>query len=570
MLETPHPSPWVRAPAFPLYAIIVLLVAASSLFKIVDYDFWWHLKSGQIILDERSVPRHDDYSFTARGSEYIDHEWLFEVLQYVVHDLAGAAGVILLKCAVLAATYLLIAGHLLRAGAPPLRLLAIVLLSIAGGRTRFLERPEVYAVLFLVVFYLAADLYRRCGSWKPLMVIPPLTIVWANFHASVILGLLLLGAFAGGLLLERVLARLRASDPEIPLRRILVISLLALVCLLATGLNPYGYRVLSVPFELTALIDTRLIDNLEWRQPSVLDYPAFYVCFLVTFSLLVSSFRRLCVPDLLFAAFLGYISLKYLRNVGLFCLMMPLLIAEPLARLRLRPALEKGLAAAAFALYFFSSFIRTPYPFGAGVAPSAPEGIARFTKAAGLRGNMMNSVRFGGYLVWSLYPERRVFQDGRNEVFLPVMKKTMEASAESGAWERLLREYEIEYALLEYTAELAEVVVVGESGGAVRREYHPASFVRFPLSEWALVYWDDNGMVFVRRHGPNGRLAAGEYTSVVPEGWIGRTSFHETLIADGRLDRERAIAELNRKLQEDPDSRLARELLDATLRRPKP
>ncbi len=68
-----------------LAAGISAAVLAAGLTKIADLDFWWHLKTGQLIVASHSIPRTDVYSITAFGREYVDHEWLFQVIQYVTY-----------------------------------------------------------------------------------------------------------------------------------------------------------------------------------------------------------------------------------------------------------------------------------------------------------------------------------------------------------------------------------------------------------------------------------------------------------------------------------------------------
>ena len=48
-------EPWRRALLVSLPALAFLLGCAPM----ADYDVWWHLRSGQLILQTGAVPRHD-------------------------------------------------------------------------------------------------------------------------------------------------------------------------------------------------------------------------------------------------------------------------------------------------------------------------------------------------------------------------------------------------------------------------------------------------------------------------------------------------------------------------------
>src|SRR5262245_27100313 len=62
----------------------------------IDWDFWWDLKAGQYIVESRSIPYLDPFSFTRAGHEWIAHEWLSEIIMYSVFQLGGWMGLFLL------------------------------------------------------------------------------------------------------------------------------------------------------------------------------------------------------------------------------------------------------------------------------------------------------------------------------------------------------------------------------------------------------------------------------------------------------------------------------------------
>lgn len=250
----------------------------------------------------------------------------------------------------------------------------------------------------------------------------------------------------------------------------------------------------------------------------------------------------------LVALFLGYISLKYIRNVGLFCTFVPLVVGEGMVRLRKTIAALGAVAVAIILTVYF------PFEHGIGEASYFPDGLVRFVKQRDLRGHMMNSYSFGGYLIWNLFPERRVFIDGRNEVYLDLLERLKASKSDSRAWNALLHDEQIDYALLEYVDDLDRVTTFDSSGKATAG-FAPITATRFPRSRWALLYWDDDGMVFVKRNGLN--ATDGEYTSVFPEG----RGFQRDLVMRGTIDRSRAMAELQRKIAEDPNCRRAKMLL---------
>jgi hypothetical protein len=124
-------------------------------------------------------------------------------------------------------------------------------------------------------------------------------------------------------------------------------------------------------------------------------------------------------------------------------------------------------------------------------ANNYPEGAVTFLKTNRISGNMFNPYVWGGYLMWALYPDYKVFIDGRGligEVFFQEVK-IMEASPEyiSGlpAWKALLNAYNISsiitYSVANFTGRIVPLI--------------PA-LLHDP--EWRLVYFDNISLIFVR------------------------------------------------------------------------
>jgi hypothetical protein len=234
---------------------------------------------------------------------------------------------------------------------------------------------------------------------------------------------------------------------------------------------------------------------------------------------------------------------------------MPLFVSPYVAELSTKRDLIRAIAVFAGIAFIYITTLAFPFERGLGIASYFPKQVAAFAKHKNLQGNMLNSYAIGGYLIWSLYPERKIFIDGRNEVYLPLLKKIVESRADSRLWNKLLSDYKIEYALLNYIDELEEVTFVGKDG-QLSKTYMPFSETHFPRSKWALVYWDDDGMVLVKRNGTNQNLVKQEFIQTYPEG----TDYMEALVLNGRISRDEALAELMRKLEEDPNCKRAQRL----------
>src|SRR5436190_1316267 len=128
-------------------------------------------------------------------------------------------------------------------------------------------------------------------------------------------------------------------------------------------------------------------------------------------------------------------------------------------------------------------------------------------------GNIFSASHLGGYLIWTFYPQRRVVNDGRNELHHAFLTEYAAARRNSRDWRQLLDRYAIATAVADYEppmrlkdARTGQVVAI------------PASRAFFPRSQWALIAFDDAAMVFARRAAWKGRdLSAIEIRGVDPD-----------------------------------------------------
>lgn len=547
--------------------------AAAALFPLVSFDLWWHLAAGRWIVAERAIPRTDPFSYTAVGARWIDHEWLFQLLAYGVHQLGGVAGLTVLRVAVAVAICLVVLRFVRREADLSTAAAALLLIPplLLVARVRFLVRPELLTLLAAAVLtatVLRTD--RRRAGFRELWWLPPLFVPWVNLHAGAISGLLILaavlaGTVANGVLAPRGLAA--SSPPGTPTPPVLggLLAAATAACLV----NPFGAHVLVVPFELTALMRDGPYVNAEW-QP--LDPGAHWVAvglLLAAAALVVSRWRRLDWAAVLPLAMVAILALRHGRNLGLLGVVAPLLLAR-IARSREAGAAPRlaGIRPAVAAAVLVATAVALPisgYQFrpGLGVDRSQiPVSATTFLEREQPPGNILNTYKFGGWLTWRLWPETRIFMDGRNEVFLELALWLDRAKRDSREWRRLLDELDVGHALLGYADRPLKVRLVDPDGGRGRVVERPYTVAQFPRSRWALVYFDDTAMVMVRRTPAAATLLARyEYRQLFPDS----VAYQLDAIVAGDADPRVVVAELERALAADPGNRRARQLLDAVL-----
>src|SRR3989338_549006 len=84
---------------------IIFVVSHRAIF---DLDIWLHLKTGAYILQNGVIPTHDIFSFTLNAKQWVDHEWLFQVLCSIIYNKWNAEGLILLQTYVIAVSFFIL------------------------------------------------------------------------------------------------------------------------------------------------------------------------------------------------------------------------------------------------------------------------------------------------------------------------------------------------------------------------------------------------------------------------------------------------------------------------------
>ncbi len=536
--------------------LVFLLGSIVGTYEIANSSFGWHLASGRVMLEEREILRSDPFSFTAAGTPWIDHEWLFQVALAGIDKLGGAPAMVIFRGILVAFLAGLLLYFGLRSGlAPPLALI-LASFCLYGARMRFYLRPELFTLLIvpcLVWLFLHRRCHQRPGSrWY--FVLFALMVLAVNLHGAALVVLPLLGCVLTFEVFGLVIRRAPVA------RAVLDGGSALLVLALAACINPWGWRIFTVPLKLMELVGLPQIPNPEWISPSPADVPALYVGLGLSLLLLVFGERDLRRWALGFCA--AYLALRYVRNVGLFFMLMPVVVGPALSRLLrpevpiVRPGFFRWMAAVTVLVVGVATFADSKHKVRFALSETwYPKAACEFMEKEDLiETPIYNDVRFGGYLLQRYFPSLRIFIDDRNEIHEPMLAEIYEVlqSSNPSLWTQLLRRHNVETALVRYNPPFRFVSVKGEDLG-----YRGFAALWYQRVDWALVYWDDVAMVFVHRSTTNNDLLErAEYHLIVPDdlGYI-----KDLMISRPDL-RPLAAAEIARKLEEDPTNQHALDL----------
>jgi len=175
-----------------LFAFLLLLSPVAVVVQVaLDPDLWWHLRSGEYVV-EFGIPDHDPgFSFTAADQKWFMHEWLSDVVVYLIHQSVGLWGLSLVFAAVVAVTFALM--YWTSVGRPYLAGF-IAFWGLVATAPFVNARPQMLNILFAAAFVTIVERFKDGHlSHRWLWLLPALTVAWANAHSGFLLGIAILG-----------------------------------------------------------------------------------------------------------------------------------------------------------------------------------------------------------------------------------------------------------------------------------------------------------------------------------------------------------------------------------------
>lgn len=478
-----------------------------------DCDTGWHIRTGEWILANGRAPQQDLFSFTQSGKDWFAWEWLWDVIFAKLHAWGGLALVVLVSVALIAVTFTLLYRLTLRRSSP-LVAVAVTMLAAAASSIHWLARPHLVTLLFAVIFYWILERAGE-GSQRRLWWLPALTVLWTNLHGGFLVGIVLAGAFAAGELAGWLLAPAPAERLA-RFARARGYMLATFGCMAASFVNPYTWRLHQhIYLYLTdAYQNDHIVEflSLSFHHPVA---PFFEALLAAGVAAAIWCARRGEYRALFLIGVWAHGALLAARNIPIFGIVAAPLVAaaaeaglRALPRLPLAPWLRRAALGYGRFARGMADMEKTPRWRLASVGGLAVVGLLLFAPAppktfrpefdpAAYPAAALEKIQFapnariftndewGDYLIYRLYPQHRVFVDGRSDFYGRAFEeKYLDVLHVKHDWESILSGFGIDTILLPTSASLA---------GALKES-----------SRWRVVY--DDGVTLVFR---SGRMAAG-------------------------------------------------------------
>jgi len=418
----PQPAPISQRLLFSLLLALIILYPvwfAIHYRGVYDPDVWWHLRTGQWILEHGSIPRVDLFS-TLQGKPWAPYSWAFDAGLALLYSGLGYFGVfVLYPVGMVLALSALVVGMVRELELGPWASLGTTAAVLGAISPIFSPRPGLVTVLLFAAQLWILLRAMRTGGWRGLALLPVLYLLWANVHVQFIYGLLALGLFVLAPLARRLWPGFESGEQPAAGKRWAVLA----ACGLATLINPFGPRIYATIVGFATQLG-------QWQYLAELQSPSFrslnsYVLLLwVLAAWMMVGWRRSLLrwqTVLLLAGSL--MAFRQVRDIWFaalagLCALSPAPEGERDEEQARLPAIVPWLTAVLVLLGTLAVAAMHPLSqagLEADIADEFPVKAAAYVRQRHLQGAVYSDISWGGFLIWSL-PEMRVSLDSRTNV----------------------------------------------------------------------------------------------------------------------------------------------------------
>ncbi len=467
-----------------------------------DGDTGYHIRAGEYIVKNLAVPTADIFSFHTPPLPWTAHEWLSEAIMYLTHSSFGLTGVVVLFIWLISVCYYFFFRYLLGLSDGVFLALGLLVLVLASSAIHWLARPHIFSLLLFLAWYWILDRYEH-EHGNLLFLLPLIQVLWVNLHGGYIAGAFLLVLYAS----TSFYRSLTEPSPQRShfRRKGLVFSGTLLVCLLASGINPYGFHILAFPFNLTG--NRMIMDNVtEWLSPNFHEalYFKYYLLLLLGFMALKK--RAFSLLEGLLVLLFTYMSLYSVRYIPLFAIIAaPILVRHadfsfgkfgfPLAGfLARREEVLRSVHRSArgffwpLAVSLLGIVLVRALPIRFAFEHTRhPVEAVEFLEREHLPGNFFINDEYGDYLIYAAWPQYKVFFDGRSDMYgPPILKEYFQVIHLGYGMTDVFRKYDFNWVFYDRESPLSSFLLSNPG--------------------WRLVYSDAIANIFVRNTPENGPI----------------------------------------------------------------
>ena len=426
-----------------------------------DYDLFARLIAGKSVVENGIVLKHDFYSY-APTHLWLDHEWGASVIIYWVStlsDLLGKSVLTTLSALKSLLTFGIFAiaticvnlkSHKYSAFNILYFALAVFAANIVFAST---VRCHMFSFLFFALFVLILETYRLQGKNWLLFLLPILMLFWGNIHGGCLSGL--------GLILIYAVGEFFNKKNYLPYLMTLIVSLLVLF------VNPYGVAYVKFLF-FAGTMNREWIS--EWASPFAIPFFALkfkiYFVFMLIIGLLKSfenkfTLKNVDMTKLLLLVSTGYLAVMHTKLLPFFVISSAIFMYEDVFSILCKFSPLKILTDPKNKYIYAVILLISLCSLNSSILSENTISVNRkylpykaieFLKENNIKGNLLLDMTFGSYAAYKLFPDNKIFMDGRyEEVYSPdlllEMKDFFRMDGEN--FDKILTKYPTDIVLLQ-------------------------------------------------------------------------------------------------------------------------
>ena len=302
----------------------IVIVALLYCFKdgINGNDFWWHIKVGEWILENGTIPTEGIFSWYGMQENipWTAHEWLSEIIFYLIYHYMGSGGVYIFTFG-LSGVFIFLLWHNAKQYSKNNLLISGLFFTLLAVTCSlfFYGRPHIFS--FFLLYFELKILY---GFWenpasKKIYLLPLIGCLWSNLHGgSSNLSYILCLAFLVCAKLEFKFGRVYSKRLE--KKAFIKLLMVSVGTIFSVLINPIGMKVLTFPY--TSLGDNLMMKMIsEWQAPDAKSIGAIVLYFLPILLMsigLITEQRQIRFIDLVVMAMFLYLFFRSARFIILW------------------------------------------------------------------------------------------------------------------------------------------------------------------------------------------------------------------------------------------------------------
>lgn len=427
----------------PIWVLVVFGICFSyiCIMPIDQYDFWQHLKVGEIIFNSKHILSNDIFTFTIPRKPYIDMHWGAQVYYYILYVFGGLKLLIFSHALLLTLAYAFVfRTSYIKTNSLKTSSIA-TLISLVISMSNFALRPQEFSILFFsILFYLLQS--------KKLYLIPFIFFFWANFHGGFLAGFLLICAH----LLEEI-----NFKEKIFFNHEIFSTLL--ISILFTLINPYGVELYSTLFKV-APASSKITKISEWMPSSFNDETGRMFFIFLILLVVIQLWKRLrwTKTEILSFFIFTLLAFKYQRaviwwgivTVPIFSRYISLLVPNQPQKASPNDYKINLIFGCLISTLFISylPWFKENNPLVPAIKRSltsaeTPIELAKRLSALKESKRIFNNFSWGSYFIWSLREDQKLFFDPKDFIYpKEIIEDYFLVSNGEKGWEKILSKYD--------------------------------------------------------------------------------------------------------------------------------